>query len=143
MRRGTCRIVIRLATLVCPPEDLDTVLPAVVNNVSEHVRLLPPLARYGMGPALQVFDQAARIRSRGRRFVRLDDDPADAYLRRVLCEHDGPVAMLVRLVKGLIALSYYEQPAVTARLRYDPSTYIAMVSARRLALHGGQIGHSQ
>jgi hypothetical protein len=57
----------------------------------------------------------------------------------VLRDRGGPVALVVRLVRGLIALYYYEQPEVTARLRYDPAGYVAEVSARRLARYGAEI----
>jgi hypothetical protein len=83
-----------------------------------------------------VFDQLARVRNGGRRFVGLDDARARVYLEHVLLDRSGPVAMVVRLMKGLAALCYYEQPAVTARLGYDPASYVAQVTARRRATYG-------
>lgn len=139
MRRGTRRIVTRLADVVCPPPDLSTVRSDVVSDVARHIGCLPPLGRRAIGPALLWFDQAARVRGGGRRFVRLDDDRARAYVEHVLTARTGPVAIIVRLVKGLLALYYFERPVVAARMGYAPDEYIAEVAARRLRLHGAQI----
>jgi hypothetical protein len=139
MRRGTRRIVTRLADVACPPEDRATVRTDVVDDVASHIACMPALGQRTIGPALFLFDQLARARSGGRRFLRLDDDRARAYLEHVLTERSGPVAIVVRLVKGLLALYYYERPIVAARMGYAPDAYIAEVSARRLRLHGEQI----
>jgi hypothetical protein len=136
MRRGTRRIVTRLVEVACPPDDLTAVASAVVDDLATHTAALAPVLRRGIGPVLWAFDQLARFRNRGRRFVRLDDTRARAYLEHVLTERSGPVALVVRLVKGLIVLCYYEQPAVTQRMGYDPAAYVAQVSARRLATYG-------
>jgi len=136
MRRGTRRVVTRLVEVACPPDDLASVSAAVVDDVITHVGILPPLARRGIGPMLRLFDQLARVRNGGRRFARLDDDRAQAYLEHVLVDRSGPVALVVRLVKGLAVLSYYEQPAVTNRMGYDPAGYVAQVTARRRATYG-------
>lgn len=126
----------RLVEVACPPDDLAGVKAAVVDDLIAHVEILPPAARRGIGPVLRLFDQLARVRNGGRRFVRLDDARARAYLEHVLLDRTGPVALVVRLVKGLAALCYYEQPAVTARLGYDPASYVAQVTARRRATYG-------
>jgi hypothetical protein len=139
MRRGTRRIIMRLADVACPPEDRATVRTDVVADVASHIACLPALGQRAIGPALFLFDQLARVRCSGRRFVRLDDDRAQAHLGHVLTERGGPVAIVVRLVKGLLTLYYYERPVVAARLGYAPDAYIAEVSARRLRLHGAQI----
>ena len=139
MRRGTRRIVMRLADICCPPEELAAVRTDVVADVASHIACLPALGQRAIGPALFLFDQSARARSGGRRFVRLGDDRARVYLEHVLTKRSGPVATVVRLVKGLVVLYYYERPGVAARLGYAPHTYIAEVSARRLRLHGAQI----
>jgi hypothetical protein len=94
-----------------------------------------------VGPTLRLFDQAARLypSSRGRPFTRLDDARADGYLRRVLYGRGGPVAAVLRLVKSVVVLCYYELPEVKARLGYDPDAYVAEVAARRLARYGAEI----
>jgi len=135
-------ILERLAVLVCPPELAELGLtPSLIRDFELHVSCLPPVARRLTAPALRFFDQATRLRpaSRGHRFVRLDDGRADAYLRHVLYGRSGPVATAIRLVKGLLVLCYYELPEVKAMLGYDPDSYVAEVTARRLARHGPAI----
>jgi hypothetical protein len=106
--------------------------------VRRHLACLPAPARRLVGPGLGLFDQCARF-SGGRRFTRLADARADAYLRHVLYRRSGPVANLVRLAKSVVVLCYYELPEVKAALGYDPDTYIAEVAARRLARYGAEI----
>jgi hypothetical protein len=63
MRRGTRRIIMRLADLACPPE----YRAAVLTDVASHIACLPPLGQRAIGPVLFLFDQLARARSGGRR----------------------------------------------------------------------------
>jgi hypothetical protein len=42
-------------------------------------------------------------------------------------------------MRGVVAMSYYELPAVQSELGYDPGSYIAEVAARRLVVHGDAI----
>jgi hypothetical protein len=146
LSRRTRRILERLAGVVCPPDLAERGLTRrVVADVELHLACLTPLARRTVGPALRLFDHAARIRpeSRGRRFLRLDDARADAYVRAVLYGRTGPLATAVRLVKGLVVMCYYEQPEVKADLGYDPASYVAFVTARRLVRYGPQIRAAQ
>jgi hypothetical protein len=140
------RILARMAALVCPPGPAGADMTAeVLAEFDRQVACLPAAARRAIGPALLLFDQAARLRpsSRGRRFGRLDDERADAYLRVVLYHRNGPLATVLRLVKGLLVMAYYELPVVKAELGYDPASYVAAVSARRLARYGAQLGRGQ
>ena len=132
----------RIAVLVCPPELSELGLAdALLHEVGLQLGALPLSARRLTGPALWLFDQTARLRpaSRGRRFTRLDDARADAYLRGVLYGRWGPVAGLVRLVKSVVVMCYYDLPEVRAALGYDPDGYVAEVSARRIALYGKEV----
>ena len=101
---------------------------------------LPPAARKALAAALALFDQGARLYppSRGRRFTRLDDRVAAAYVRALLTRH-GTAAWMVRRLKGFIAMCYYELPEVQREIGYDPAPYIAAVSRRRLNSYGPQI----
>ena len=101
---------------------------------------LPPAARKGLAAALVALDQGARLYppSRGRRLARLDDRVAAAYVRSLLARHD-PAADLVRRLKSVIIMCYYELPEVQREIGYDPDPYIAAVSRRRLESYGPQI----
>jgi hypothetical protein len=101
---------------------------------------LPPGGRKALSAALVGLDQGARLypRSRGRRLSRLDDQAAEAYLRAMLLRR-SLVGELVRRIKGLIVMCYYELPPVQREIGYNPAPYIAAVSRRRLEAYGPQI----
>ena len=101
---------------------------------------LPPAARKALAVALAAVEQGARLYppSRGRRFTRLDDWTADAYVRALLARQD-PSAELVRRLKSVFVMCYYELPEVQREIGYDPEPYIAAVSRRRLDRYGAQI----
>jgi hypothetical protein len=101
---------------------------------------LAPGARKALTAALVALDQGARLypRSRGRRFARLDDQGAEAYIRALLARH-GMAAELVQRLRGLVVMCYYELPVVQREIGYNPAPYIAAVSRRRLESYGPQI----
>jgi hypothetical protein len=101
---------------------------------------LAPPARRGLGVALVALDQGARLypRSRGRRFTRLDDQAAEAYIRALLTRR-GLVAQVAQRLKGFVVMCYYQLPTVQREIGYDPAPYIAAVSRRRLESYGAEI----
>jgi hypothetical protein len=130
----------RFAEVVCPPgivthHRTDRVLA----EFEQMLDALAPAARKGLGAALVALDQGARLypRSRGRRFTRLDDQAAEAYIRALLTR--GVTAELVQRIKGLVVMCYYGLPVVQREIGYDPAPYIAAVSRRRLESYGPQI----
>jgi hypothetical protein len=131
----------RFAEVVCPPEvraDLRT--DRVRREFGLMLASLSPAARKALATALVVLDQGARLypASRGRRFARLDDQVAAAYVRALLARHDT-AAELVQRLKSVITMCYYELPEVQREIGYDPAPYIAAVSRRRLESYGPQI----
>ncbi len=101
---------------------------------------LPPAARKALATVLVVLDQGARLYppARGRRFARLDDRVAEAYIRILLARHD-PAAEMVKRLKGVVTMCYYDLPEVQREIGYHPAPYIAAVSRRRLESYGPQI----
>ncbi len=101
---------------------------------------LAPAARKALTTAVVALDQGARLypRSRGRRFARLDDQAAEAYIRALLARGGVPAQLFQRL-RGLVVMCYYELPAVQREIGYDPAPYIAAVSRRRLDSYGPDI----
>ena len=101
---------------------------------------LPPAARKALAAALVFLDQGARLYppSRGRRFAHLDDPVAGAYIRALLARHDIAGEMIRRL-KSVVTMCYYELPEVQREIGYEPAPYIAAVSRRRLESYGPQI----
>ena len=101
---------------------------------------LPPAARKALAVALAGVEQGARLYppSRGRRFTRLDDRVAATYVQALLARPD-PAAELIRRLKSVITMCYYELPEVQREIGYDPAPYIAAVSRRRLESYGPDI----
>jgi hypothetical protein len=131
----------RFAEVVCPPgmrahHRTDRVLA----EFELVLAALNPVARRGLIAAMAALDQGARLypRSRGRRFSRLDDQAAEAYIRALLARK-GTAAMLVQRLRGMVVMCYYELPTVQREIGYDPAPYIAAVSRRRLESYGPEI----
>jgi hypothetical protein len=101
---------------------------------------LPPAARKALAVALAAVEQGARLypAARGRRFTRLDDRTAAAYVRALLTRQD-PAAELVRRLKSVFVMCYYELPEVQREIGYDPEPFIAAVSRRRLKRYGTEL----
>ena len=131
----------RFAEMVCPPEvRADQRADRLLDEFGLMLGSLPPAARKALSAALVLLDQGARLYppSRGRRFTRLDDQRAGAYVRAVLARRD-PAAELIRRLKSVITMCYYELPEVQREIGYDPAPYIAAVSRRRLESYGPDI----
>jgi len=120
--------------VACPPEvRAGRRADQVLREFGLLLGALPPAARKALAVALVLLDQGARLYppSRGRRFARLDDRVAGAYIRAVLTR-GGPAAELVWRLRSAIAVCYYELPEVQREIGYDPAPYVAAVSRRRL-----------
>jgi hypothetical protein len=131
----------RFAEVVCPPEvRADHRADRVMREFGLMLTALPPVARKAMAGALILLDQGARLYppARGRRFARLDDRVAEAYIRALLARHDTG-AELVQRLKSVVTMCYYDLPEVQREIGYDPAPYIAAVSRRRLQAYGPQI----
>jgi len=131
----------RFAEVVCPPGvRADQRTERVLREFGLMLGALPSAARKALAAALIVLDQGARVYppARGRRFARLDDRIAEAYLRALLARRDAAAEMVQRL-KGVVTMCYYDLPEVQREIGYDPAPYIAAVSRRRLETYGPQI----
>jgi hypothetical protein len=127
------RVVVRFVTTVCPPPAR---IDDTIREFDQFLAALPPAARRGLRGVLMAVDQGARLypRARGRRFARLDDAAADAYLRAVLARSN-----VVRRLKGVVVMCYYELAEVKREIGYEPGPYIELVSRRRLERYGEEI----
>ena len=131
----------RFAEVVCPPgmrahHRTDRVLA----EFELVLAALNPAARKALTAAVVALDHGARLypRSRGRRFSRLDDQAAEAYIRALLAR-GGFRAQLVYRLRGMVVMCYYELPTVQREIGYRPAPYIAAVSRRRLEAYGPEI----
>ena len=131
----------RFTEVVCPPEvRIGQRTDRVLAEFGLMLGALPSVARKALVTALVVLDQGARLYppSRGRRFARLDDRAAEAYIGALLARH-GAAAEVAKRLKGVVTMCYYDLPEVQREIGYDPSPYIAAVSRRRLEAYGPQI----
>jgi hypothetical protein len=132
----------RFAGVACPPEVRSGELTEqTLVEFELLLGVIPRGVRRSIPFIFVLFDQAARLypRARGRRFVRLGDREADAYLRAVLARPGGGLTTVVQRLKGLVVLCYYELPEVKEQLGYRPDAYIAAVSRRRVDSYGPEI----
>ena len=140
--RPVRRIIARFARVVCPPAiDGQVIVEAVVDELQLMVGAMPRHVRLALIAGFTAFDQGSRVYppSRGRRFVDLGDEQAHAYF---LANAHGPLApqrKILQLMKGLVTMSYYEQPMVLAAMEYHPDAYIAQVAKRRFASYAEDI----
>jgi hypothetical protein len=136
------RVIERFARVVCPPELIRAGrLPDLMAEVERFLSAFPSHVRRLLLAAFVAFDTGARVHrvGRGRRFVHLDDVAADRYFRARAASRFPAVRNLLTLMRGVVAMSYYELPAVQSELGYDPAAYIAEVTARRRVVHGDAI----
>ncbi|HEX5303405.1 MAG TPA: hypothetical protein VFW50_41075 [Streptosporangiaceae bacterium] len=135
------RVARRFAGIVCPPGiNQDHRAERVMREFGLMLGSLPPAARKALAVALAAVEQGARLypAARGRRFTRLDDRTAAAYARALLARQD-PAAELVRRLKSVLVMCYYELPEVQREIGYDPEPFIAAVSRRRLERYGTEL----
>jgi hypothetical protein len=135
------QVVARFAEIVCPPEiRTGHRTEDVLAEFELMLGALPPTVRRALVAVFLAFDRGARLYrpAGGRRFAHLDDRVADAYLRALLRRRDG-LAALIRRLRGMIAMCYYELPQVKEEIGYRPGPYIAAVSRRRLESYGPEI----
>jgi hypothetical protein len=128
--------------VVCPPEvRTNQRTDRVLRELGLMLGALPPAARKALAGALILLDQGARLypAARGRRFARLDDGVAEAYIGALLARRDAGAELVQRLT-SVVTMCYYDLPEVQREIGYDPAPYIAAVSRRRLQAYGPQIG---
>jgi choline dehydrogenase-like flavoprotein len=139
---GRARRALRaLAPIICPP---DAGEPGLVEAILDHVALT--LGAFPAGPrgvilgGLYLFDLAAALRPPyGRPFSRLPPGAARRYFHGWWTSRHGGARRVAVGLKGLLALGYYEQPAVLRALEYDPAAWIAATALRRRALWAAEI----
>ena len=141
-RPSTQRIIERFAATCCPP---DIRAPGrseqLLDELQQYLAVLPAYLRRSLIVGFIAFDQGARLYgpARGRRFVDLDDRRANAYFRAVAGGRSELARRVVKLIKAIVIMCYYELPAVKAQLAYAPDAYIAMVARRRIESYADAI----
>ena len=133
-----------LIAVVCPP---DTAARGLTAPVLAHVETTLGAFARGQRAAVRAgmiaFDAGAvLVPPCGRRFAAL---PPAAARRYVAAWWRAPQPLrrsVIRLLKGLCVLAYYEQPAVWDALDYHPQAWIDRTAARRRARWGPAIARA-
>ncbi|HLX48105.1 MAG TPA: hypothetical protein VKS82_07220 [Streptosporangiaceae bacterium] len=145
LSRPVRRVVARFAQIACPPEiRAGQRVDRTLAEFELMLGALQPAARYALAAAFLAFDRGARLypRSRRRRFTRLPDGAADAYLRALLARQDI-LADVTRKLKSAVVICYYALPDVQQEIGYLPGPYIAAMTRRRLASYGDEIRRAE
>jgi len=124
-----------LVRAVCPPEGLtDELTGDVLAEVWSMIDALNPTSRAAVLVLARVLDRT----SGPARFSTLDADAA-AEAVAVWQRRRSRAWRLLRLLRDLVIVAYYEQPSVRAAVGYEPDPYIAKRAATRLATYGSDI----
>jgi len=133
----TRRVLRSLAALLCPPDVVPDLLDPVIDDVELSMQAMPAAVRAALIAGLTTYDLGAVARW-GRPASKLGPAQAARYLD--LWRHGLAIQReLVKAVRSLVCLSYFEMPAVKERMRYRPDHWIEKVTRHRLATYGDDI----
>jgi len=135
---GQRRILSQLVPIACPAEvERLGVVEQVVDGAELFIRSLSPELRAGFTVVLRSFDLSAAVRpsSRGRTFAQLDRARAAEHFARWWHNRLPPVHAVAKGLKALVAMAYYDLPAVRRALDYQPNQWISKVRERRRERH--------
>lgn len=133
----TRRLLGSLVALLCPPEVVPDLVEAVVDDVELTMQAMPAEIRAALRAGLATYELGAIARW-GRPASRLAPERAARWLDA--WRHGLPVQReLIKAVRGLVCLAYYELPAVKQRMGYDPERWIEKVKRHRLATYQADI----
>jgi len=136
------RLLRSLVPIVCPPEaERLGVVDAVVDHVALSMRAFPAPFRRALVLGLTTYDLSAAAwpRARGKTAARLPRHRAADWYALWWKSPLMPQRELAKAVKALMAIAYYEQPAVQAELGYAPQAWIDRVKSRRLEVYSDAI----
>lgn len=136
------RVLASIAPLACPPEiESMGLIDAVVDHVELSMRSLPDLVRTGLVAGLTSYELLSRAipRNLGRSASQLDRDRAHRYFESWRTSRIALQRELIKGVKGLLCIAYYEQQAVKEDIGYLPEEWIAKVKRRRLQVYSDEI----
>jgi transposase len=130
-------VMARLARVLLPADQIERFAldEQLVDTVELQLRAFPAGFRLGMVAGLATLEGAAALRF-GRPFSRLDEARAAAWVASWWSSPIGPFRALVRAMKSLLALAFYDSAPMRDRVAYHPDAWIARVAARRLESFG-------
>jgi hypothetical protein len=142
LSRSMRRIFAPVARIVCTDEIVEYGLEeAVLDHVELSLRSMPWLLRIGLVAGAHLFNLSAVLfpSSFGRTFRMLPRQNQERHFRRFWLSNVMALRQLAKGMKALVALAYFEHPAVLSRLAYHPERWIAEVAARRVRDYAADI----
>lgn len=144
--RRTRRTATTVARIVCP-DDAETLglIEPVVDEFERTLASFPGYIRVGLiaGMTSLELGAVALPSSLGRTFSRLPREKQEAYFASLWHSPLMPIRQLVKSVKALITLAYFEHPTIKQRLEYHPDRWIAETARQRLASFGAEIARHE
>jgi hypothetical protein len=144
--RRVRRVIASLVPVVCPEGAVRLGLTDWLVDHSElSVGSFPLAFRRALAAGLTTYDltAAAWRPARGRFASRLDPDRAAAWFHLWWRSRLPPQRELVKAVKSILCMAYYEAPAVQAELGYTAQAWVDRVKQRRLAVYSEEIAHHE
>lgn len=133
------RVLAPIVRVVCPG---GVARYSLVEHVLDHMELslraLPAALRHGLALGLTAYDVGALARY-GRPSTRLTPAQAGRWFAAWWKSPLMPQRELVKAVKILALMAYYEMPPVKAEIGYTPERWIEKVRVRRLQVHAAEI----
>lgn len=140
------RLLASLVPVVCPDgaQRLD-LTAALVDHVELSLRSFPSVVRRALLLGMRTYDLSAAAwpRARGRTASHLAPDGARAWFDLWWRSPLLPQRELAVTLKRLLALAYYEMPAVQDELDYRPQAWIDTVARRRLEVYQDDVDRHQ
>lgn len=135
-----------LARVICPQraQELD-LIDDIVDHVELSMRASPAGVRAALLAGISGYEVAAMAfpAHLGTRASRLDDEQARAYFDSWWHSKLAPQHEFAKGIKGLIALSCYEQPAMMEEIGYTPQDWIDKSVRYRLKTYETAIAEHQ
>lgn len=128
------RVLRRMVALILPRNERMQVpvVDEMVNFVENYLRYLPPLLRMGFPIGILLF-QLGGIIWGGRLvpFTWLSEQRQETYLRGWVYSRFWWKRDLLKGVKGLVLLGFYQHPAVMQCIGYDPAGHATAMKTKR------------
>lgn len=110
----------------------------IVNYIDNYVLYLPPLFKFAFPLGVWAF-QIAAIFLCGMPFTWLSRERKDKYLEGWARSMLWWRRDLLKGIKGLMMMGFFEHPEVMRLINYDQAGHVAQVKSRRLASYANEI----
>jgi hypothetical protein len=142
LSRGQRRAALALTRVVCPGDVAALgIADDVVDEFELMLRAFPGHARFGLVATLLLIEWLAVLApsSLGRPFSRLPRARQERWFHRWIESPLFVARQLAKVLRGVIAMGYYEHPSVKRRIGFQPERWIERVKQEREERFGDEI----